>query len=119
MDPIHPRRELRYRAQEGAVAFHESKIGQILDVSRGGIAFQYVAAPEESPDRSPLRIIFSRRSFDLPDLQTQEIYDLPVQEEPPFSCLRIRRRGLAFLELSAPQSSALDHFIEYHTLGPV
>lgn len=117
--PSQLRRAVRHRAQEDALAVQGATIGQILDVSRSGIAFKYIAADQEQAAISWLRIISCHDSFHLPELRIEEVYDTPLAPENPYACLRMRRRGLLFRELSGEQDAALERFIADYTLGPL
>lgn len=114
----HPRQAMRFRAVEGAVAVQGAKIGQIIDISRSGLAFQYIALEEEESLHEPLRIICNHDLFNLPAIPSQEVYDRPLPSSLSFSDMRMRRRGLLFHPLEAPQEEALLYFLAQHTRGP-
>lgn len=119
LPPFHPRNAVRYRVKEGAVAIQGSKIGQIIDISLTGIAFQYIAMEEDHPHHTPLRIICNHDSFSLAEIPSHEVYDCALPENHSFSFLKMRRRGLAFREMIVDQNKALEYFIAHHTLGPI
>lgn len=107
----------RFRTQEGTYAVfgpHSSRIGQIMDISMGGIAFHYMAGQEPN-GRDDMSIFLAESSFYLKKISFETIWDKETRRVP-FSSINMRRRGIAFADLSDDQRSQLEHFIENHTL---
>jgi len=91
-------------------------MGQIIDISRGGLAVRYIAGEERSNDSSELSIIFADHSFYLPKVPIETISDFEIAKMP-FISMTPRRRGLQFGELTHHQMSELEYFIQNHTTG--
>jgi len=109
----------RFRAQEGAFAVlgdSSGKIGQAIDVSKGGLAFHYMPGEESSSDFAELNIFLAENSFYLRELPFQTVWDQEARKVP-FSSIKVRRCGVQFGSLTNAQTSQLEHFIEHHTLG--
>jgi len=121
----------RFRAQDGAFAVagmppHPRCIppGQIVDVSRGGLAFQYVAGEEEEEEEGPngsfeLLILLANTNFHIDKVPFETISDFKIANEVPFSSITMRRRGVQFGNLTDKQISQLDYFIRNYTIGDV
>lgn len=123
MNELPPRQNrcaVRYHVKQGALAVHGSIIGQIIDISRSGIAFEYAPLALEKTNPAPLRIVLHHDHipFDVA-IASQEVYDRPLPRDKSASFLKVRRRGMAFAEMSSSQASALEYFIDNHTLGPI
>jgi len=120
-DETERRKHKRYRVHDGAFAVlgpHSTKIGQIIDVSMGGVAFGYIAG-KEPPDTSfELGILFAEDSFHLTKIPFKTISDQEAKEVP-FSTLTMRRCGLQYGKLTPSQISQLQHFIRNCTTGEV
>ena len=118
-----PRRKReRYKAKEGIfVEIKDSvvKMGQILDVSKGGLAFHYIDIGKRPKKSFELEILVKNNGFHLEDLQLKTITDLAADSEFSFSYIPLRRRGGQFNNLSQHQIFKLEYFIMHHTLGIV
>jgi hypothetical protein len=114
------RKYKRFQAADGALAVlrpswpHSATIGQIIDISRGGLAIRYIAGEERSNDSSKLSIVFADHSFYLPKVPTKTISDLEIARMP-FISMTPRRRSLQFDGLTRHQVSELEYFIQNHT----
>ena len=95
-----------------------SKLGQIVDISRGGLSFRYIDIGERP--NSSLEVMLSIKNnngFQLEHIPFKTIYDLRATKEFPFSATRIRRRGGRFVGLTQDQASDLDYLIQNYTTG--
>ena len=118
----------RYIAKEHAFALLKpycDKLGQIKDISRDGIAFEYLVfnSPPESlhlSEQLQLDIILNPEALYMSQIPCKLIYDTPVKEENPLVVQGIenRRCGLKFGKLSEDQASTLEVFLEKHVLQP-
>jgi len=120
------RKHKRFRVQSGAftvlTAFswpHSTqKLGQIIDISMGGLAFSYIAS-EELPNVSlELSIFLAGNRFHLRSIPFETISDAETNEVP-FSSITMKRSGVQFGELTPDQISQLKYFIRNHTTGEV
>ena len=113
----------RFRAREGAFAVlkdNASKLGQIIDVCAGGLAFRYVDVGNLSQiSFHELDIFLAENGFCLKEVPFRVISELEMDNGMPFSSVIMRRLGVQFGELTQAQRDMLDYFIRYHTLGEV
>lgn len=110
----------RFQAREGACAsFMNSglspatRIGQILDMSKGGIALKYLSNRDGyKKGRSILIELFnvSNPVLSTGKIPCRVVYDIPLTDNPADS-MNIRRCGMEFGTLSNLQSCHVDHFI--------
>jgi hypothetical protein len=99
-------------------------LGQIIDISMGGIAFRYMGS-EKLPDESHLDIFLTEDDLCLGKVPFKIVsdYEIPntvlckTADPIPPSCRTMRRSGLQFGELKSDQKSELESFIQNHILG--
>lgn len=114
------RKHPRFPVKEGALVFAScsSYLGQIVDVSMGGLTFRYVtpAAPQnplcklEDVDR--VDIVFGRKNFLLNDVPIKTVDDLEIGTFDSYNQQFVkRRRGVRFRDLTADQLFRLKRFI--------
>lgn len=114
------RKTKRYQIEEGAFAKltpHCNRLGQIIDVSLGGLAFTYIDSGEELADQQyELEIFLADLSFSLVKLKVKSIADFEAPEFMPFRSVRMRIHCVQFKDLNCEQIFELDNFIRnYHT----
>jgi len=114
------RHQKRFKVAEGAFAAivdRGSKLGQIKDISKKGLAFRYIDSEEQPDDARELKIIIGSGGVYIDKLPFKKVADFAIESEFSFSSIRMRQIGLKFGRLSSEQQSRLEHFIQYHTLG--
>ena len=115
---IERRRNKRYKAVEGAYAAvspNSHKLGQIIDLSMGGLAFKYIdtSSEETKDEQSPEETIFlSSMGYYVGDLPFKTIADYEVTNAPSFSSMKIRKRHVQFADLSFKQLFDLDYYLK-------
>lgn len=114
---IERRRHKRYKAVEGAYAAispHSHKLGQVIDISMGGLSFKYIDTTsddiefEQSPEES---IFLSSMGYYVGDLPFKTISDYEITNAPSFSSMKIRKRHVQFTDLSFKQLFDLDYYL--------
>jgi c-di-GMP-binding flagellar brake protein YcgR len=119
MREIMERREhKRFRAQNGVYVTLRDiyyKIGQLIDISKGGCAFLYIANGEKINGRFNIDLFSGTDAFYLRDMSLKSISDFSQDNEPPVIHGKRRRCGGQFDKLTQTQKIQLDYFIESHT----
>ena len=108
------RRYKRYPVQKRAYALlkaHESKLGQIVNVSKGGLAFRYMSAKKRLKGPFDIDIMITDNGFRLDNVRVRIISEHEVADEKSFSFLTVRQLGVEFAGLSQEQDARLDDFI--------
>ncbi len=114
---VERRRNKRYKAVEGAYAAispNSHKLGQIIDISMGGLSFKYIdtSTDEKAPDRiSEDAIFLSSMGYYVGDLPFRTVSDYEVTNAPSFSSMKVRKRHLKFTDLTFKQLFDLDYYL--------
>jgi hypothetical protein len=114
---VERRKSKRYRATEGAYAAispHSYKLGQIIDISMGGLAFKYIDTNEDETKNQGISeetIFLSSMGFYVGDLPFKTISDDEVTNTPSFSSMKVRQRHVQFTDLSFKQLFDLDYYL--------
>jgi len=84
--------------------------GFIVDISRGGICFEYIPLDDSVVDADVLDIILSDTGRRFNSLPFQSISDTEIFD-PCYSPVVFRRRAVKFIDLTPQQQSDLENFI--------
>jgi hypothetical protein len=110
------REDCRIKVHQNSFVTHsyaKKKIGQIADISRGGLSFYYIN-PASIPSNfsMELGIWFQDQDLFLPDIIADTVSDIEVEYGNPFQQIPLRRRSVRFCNLSFNQNEQL-----YSTYG--
>ena len=117
------RKYMRFSTEDDAYAAlgtHYKKVGKLIDISIGGLAFRYIYKFEDCAQyNTRVTIFISKNGFYLPDLACRLIYDSPIQSNNSNTYLkapfRVNRCGLQFMTLTDYQLDKLGFFINHYT----
>lgn len=118
MNHFERRKHKRFKATQGAYAVlgpEISKLGQIKDISMGGLAFKYLADEARPNGAGELDIIIRQNSFYVKEIPIQTVSDFELARENAFSTVRLRQQGVQFSKLTSDQTSQLELFLKHHT----
>ena len=119
---VEQRKHKRFRPQDGTYAILRGpgkKLGQVVNVSRGGLAFRYIDIGERPKRSFELDISIEENGFILDRLSFETVSDFSTSRDFPFSSTPIRRRGGQFRALNEDQISDLEYFIQNYAVGEV
>ncbi|UCD86881.1 MAG: PilZ domain-containing protein [Desulfobacterales bacterium] len=114
---VERRKHNRFEVPMGAFIVlgpHFTKVGRIIDISMGGIAFRHVDKEEPSNGLYQVDLFHMNSDFCLKNLPCQTLWHRTT-DEIPFTSITMRRSGLRFGELTPNQRSLLQYFIQNHT----
>jgi hypothetical protein len=120
---VERRRYKRFRVKEGIFAAFRPHwlrsiiVGEIIDISRGGLALHYIPGPKQSNRAYKLRILVADGSFCLSKIPSWTISDLEIEKRFSFGSMPARRSGVQFGELTPAQLSLLEYFILNYTMN--
>jgi hypothetical protein len=118
MPPTDRRKFQRFKVAYGAYAVagpEAAKLGQIKDISMGGLAFNYLADEARSQSCNELDIIIRQYSMRIEHLPVKTISDFELAQKNVFSTVKLRQLGVQFGELTPDQTSQLEHLLKTHT----
>lgn len=104
------RRNERFRVRSGALVKynrHAAKLGQTLDISLGGLAFNYAARRRLPQASCVIEILFADYGFFLNEIGFETVWDIKTQALPA-SSMAIRQRGVKFIGLTRHQEVQLE-----------
>ena len=113
------RKHQRFKARESSfAALHPSlAVGDITNISKGGLAVHYALYDRDSEAPSEVTIFSTADRFHLKELPCTTVSDSQIEESPPSSSMSMRRCGLQFGGLTEEQQSQLDYFLHNYTVG--
>jgi hypothetical protein len=114
---VERRKSKRYKAVKGAYATispHSNKLGQIIDISLGGLAFNYIDTNGDDTNNqssSKESIFLSSKGFYVGDIPFKTVSDNEVTNIPSISAMKVRERHVQFTDLSLKQLFDLDYYL--------
>jgi len=110
----------RFKVQEEAYAALNNgslKIGQIQNISKGGLAFRYLANEKQSEGSYKAYIFKTDNDFFIENLLFNTISDVHIDLEIPSGTVSKRQCRGQFGELTQSQMLQLDYFIKDYTVS--
>lgn len=114
------RRHNRYRVKDHIYVNLRSEsgeeVGQLLDISNGGLSLQFLATDEKPKTYTDLGILASM-DLAMEKIPFRTVSVEEVDNHIPLSVTRLRRYSLEFKNLTPDQRAKLDFFIKNYTYG--
>jgi hypothetical protein len=113
------RKHKRFRAREGVFVMLKpslTHVGRLVDISMGGLAFDYVVDSVLPKPPAELEIFVKGGTFRLNGIPCKEIWAETTDESRATAITR-RKCGVRFGELTDQQKAKLKEFIETYTVG--
>ena len=112
------RKHKRFEAKRGTFAVSPpgfDKLGQIQNISKGGLAFHYIGDAVQTKDADEIEIFSTFDDFYLRKLPVRPVSDFEVDTRVPFSSLPTRQMSLQFEKLNHHQKILLHYFFQKYT----
>jgi len=112
----------RFKVRDGAFAalcHGFTALGQIIDISRGGLSFRYVASEARTNGSAQLSILMTDGSFCFEKVPFKTVWDSAMPREFSFGAITLRHCGVQFGDLSHSQRVDLEYFIRSYTTTDV
>ena len=110
------RRHTRFNVQSGAIASPSLTVmGQIVNVSKEGLVFRYVASRQRSNESMTLNITLTDGSFRVDWMPFKVVWDVPAPESYCYGPISLRYCGVQFGDLTDHQRLRLHYFIKNYT----
>ena len=117
---VEKRKYNRFKAQEDpyvAIVNDSTIVGQIINISKGGLALNYIGKEAQITGWHKVNIFLSGNRFYLKEVPFKAISDFYIGTQPPFSSVLMKQCCGQFGELTREQKSQLDYFLANHTTG--
>ena len=113
------RKHRRFKTKKGAFAVSLpsfDKLGQIKNISKGGLTFQYSENNGQPKDTFDEVEIFSiSDNFFLRKLPVKIVLDYELEAQVPFASFPTKQVSLQFEKMSHNQKVLLDYFLKKYT----
>ena len=125
-DFVERRKQNRLKVKEGVfVEFHKPRLfnlgkpriaysAAIIDISVGGLAFEYTDRHMLSPDFHQISISTTTDKIKVGEVPFKDVSDFPISRQSNSKFMR--RRGVKFGELTPNKKFQLDAFIKNHAI---
>ena len=117
---VKKRKHNRFKAQEdtyAALVNDSIKVGQIINISKGGLAFSYIAKGAQLTGWHKMNIFLSGHHFYLKGVPFKAISDFLIDNKTQFSTVFMKHCGGQFGGLTPSQTTQLEYFIANHTIS--
>lgn len=111
------RRHPRFLVKEGTLAINDQIVGPVINISLGGMAFEYYDNDMQDAPDMDMGIFFSETGFLLTNLTSEAVYEETVDSSVSFLPLIRKRTSIKFVDLTPTQRQKLLRFIDNHTCG--
>ena len=109
---VERRKHKRYQLSDDILIFNETTFGQIINISKGGLAFRYLTNKDISQERLlELGILNSSSGFYLENIPCKTVTSTDSAPIHPTGSTIVRRNGVMFNDLSADQMEKLEIFL--------
>jgi hypothetical protein len=85
---------------------------QVVDISKGGLAFRYVNGQKPSSGMFEIDILWDHIDFNLIKLRLRTVSDYQIPNGFLLGVIPVRRCGAQFVELTKDQVFQLEDFVE-------
>ncbi len=118
------RRHVRYRVPNkfyAALGRDYTKVGKILNISLGGVAFEYISGPQQSPKASFVNLFMTDTPFHINGIPCKVVYDVAMRmtgdNHRDLSGLTSRFCGVRFHSATESQKKRVKAFIRVYLQG--
>lgn len=110
------RKEGRHRLKKGFIAFNSVSFGEVVNLSKSGMAIQYLAQRNASQDEmTEVNLINSKEGYLLGEIPCRMAYVQDTRKNGQNNV--VRRIGVEFVDLSHTQQESLDMLLKRFSLG--
>ena len=114
------RKRKRFQVQNGAFAVVRpefTRLGQIVNISHEGLAFQYAVTSTQENRASELDIFLAGDGFYLEKMSFETVSDRRATRKSSKGFLPLRRCSVRFKDITGTQIARLEYFIQNHTIN--
>jgi hypothetical protein len=93
----------------------DEELGQVVNISHGGLAFEYFVGSRQISDAKYLDIMLAKSEVRINKIPVRTICDFEIKNELPFSTIAKRQQSICFEMLTEEQKQQIELLIQYHT----
>jgi hypothetical protein len=116
---VEKRKHKRFKVQKNTYIItvnDTTNLGQMINISKGGLAFNYIGQKEKIAGWHKVDIFLSSKRFYLKEILFKATSDFYLDPNTPFSTVLMKQCGGEFGEMTDEQKSQLDYFLDNHTI---
>jgi hypothetical protein len=113
--PFERRKNKRFQAPPNTYALlndQVSKLGRVLDISKGGLAFRYVSVDKKLKKVFQLDLISAHVDLGLNGLPVRVVSEFETASETPARAVTLIRASVQFEGLTGEQAKGLEFFLQ-------
>ena len=115
---VERREHKRFNIKEVAFAIlrteEDEELGQVINISSGGLAFHYFVGNRKLQKADRLDVILAENGLHIDDIGFHVVDDYELANELPFSSITKREQRVRFKNLTDGQKAGIDRFIREH-----
>ena len=93
------------------------KLGPMIDISLGGLAFQYhLESNIRLTEFTAVDIYFSGEGLCIGNIPVESVWSIDIPQHDPYFNITVKRYGVAFGSLSPDNMIQLNQFIQQYTV---
>ncbi len=119
MEKSERRKQKRYAVKDVAFVVlktnTDEELGQIINISEGGLAFQYFVGNRTLQHSNQLDILLPDNGLNVAKIHFKPVADYELSSELPFSSITKRQQSVEFCLLNDNQLNEIKEFIDTHT----
>jgi hypothetical protein len=116
MDHAQDRRTFpRFRVKDGTLAINQTILGPVVDISLGGMAFEYYGNDLSDNEYENMGFYFIDSEFLLTGIRSKTIKDTVIEPNSGIMPIIRKRRSIQFIELTTEQRETIKRFINQNT----
>ncbi|MEA2084013.1 MAG: PilZ domain-containing protein [Thermodesulfobacteriota bacterium] len=112
------RKHQRFRALEGAVVLASSNFGNVINISKGGMAISYINWDNQKSGKGLMDVMLDAKvvlhDFPFTIIPDSETYNLGQSR-----MVVMKQQRIKFGSLTPAQEAQLDRYLSHHTFGEV
>jgi hypothetical protein len=113
--PTERRKHPRYNVGDNVLVFSHDTFGQIMDISKSGIAYRYLTAKDDTTTTDvELGVLNTETGFYLDKINCKVVRSNDSSPLHPSSSTFIRTNGIEFAMLTDEQHAILDNFLNQY-----
>ena len=116
---VERRKDVRFQTRKNTYAVlraRGSKLGRVIDISKGGLAFRYVSVGDRLKGPLELDLLSHQYDYRIDKIPVKIITDLELANKKAFKSTTLKRVGVQFGKLTREQKSKIEHFIRDHAV---